>query len=517
MINRSNGVACVVTGVSVCSFPTASDAQRFRSEKEARKALPEEWRTVKHLPNGFPSDFQPELAASAPDGKGGRIEFGERPSAERLAGLRKRAEEGFLLDYYFLPREERYRKGPGVTGDEVLSDIRNDKFPKDCKHVNFIYGFYVENVRRYYILYRVSGDPYYVDQIVKYAEGIQWFLDNRPEQLLPAERRDTPPADPVAEIPHEPAAVANFFPHVNAARLLLEEAKKDGVGAKDPRVVKAKAFLLTAMKWMDSQIKGLFPKTFDRPRGNKPAPTFVAGKTTTELVEKYQLPPRAAFVIEYIPWNQTFFYFATLAAASRALNDLGEIERTDKYQKDAELYTRICQVAMMLFQRESDCVIKDGSPYIFHRHTPLRDGDNKFLLGHPMFGAEDTAHSQSGAINLPYLWEAGAEFGCTDALLAGYANAMLHTMDDPSAKHRNGKDWPRAHIDSPWYLAVTGRKDGPAPRLGQMYFGLLAFTPKLVQVNRRYMHTDRGRGNLSELLFLYAGHIYREAMARRKG
>jgi hypothetical protein len=28
--------------------------------------------------------------------------------------------------------------------------------------------------------------------------------------------------DPVAEIPHEPAALANFWPHANAARLLLE-------------------------------------------------------------------------------------------------------------------------------------------------------------------------------------------------------------------------------------------------------------------------------------------------------
>ncbi len=496
-------------------LPNWTGAQRLKPEAEAAKAVPKEWRNIKHLPRGFPKDFQPKIAANAPDGQGGFVEFDKRPSAEKLADLRKRAEKGYLLDYYFLPREERYRKGPGLTGDELLRDIRSGKFPQDCKHVNFIYGFYVENVRRYYILYRVSGDSYYADQIVKYAEGMQWFLDHRPEQVIPAERRNSPLANPMAEIPHEPAAMANFFPHANAARLLLEEAKKQKAKGGDPRVKKAKAFLTIATKWMDSQINGPFPKTYDRPRGNKPAPTFEAGKTTMELVRKYHLPRRAAFVIEYTPWNQTFFYFATLAATARALKDLGVIEKTDRYDEQAELYTRICRVAMTIFQRESDCVINDGKPYLFHRHTPLRDGKNRFLLGHPMFGAEDTAHSQSGALNLPYLWEAGPEFGCTDALLTGYANAMLYTLEDPTTKNRRGKPWPRAHINSPWYLAATGRKDRPAPRLGERYYALLPFTPKLIVANRRYSRRDRGRANLPELLMLYGGHIYRRATARR--
>ena len=495
--------------------PVIAQAQRLRSEEEALQALPVEWRSVEHLPSGFPADFQPELAAVAPDGKGGRVAFGKAPSAEELAGFRKRAEEGYLLDYYFLPQEARYREGPGLTGDEILGDIRAGRFTEDCKHVAFIYGFYVENVRRYYILYRVSGDPYYLDQVVKYAEGVQWFLENRPQQLLPAERRDSPPSDPIAQIPHEPAALANFFPHVNAARLLFEEARKHGAAAGDPRVTKGKALLETAVAWMDSQINGPFPETYDRPRGDKPAPSFIAGRTTTELVEQYRLPRRAAFVVEYTPWNQTFYYLATLAAAARALDDLDEIERTDRYASQAELYGRICRAAMMLLQRESDCAMRDGQPYFFHRHTPLRDGENEFRLGHPMFGAEDTAHSQSGAVNLPYLWEAGPQFGCSAALLAGYANAMLFTLEDPSTKHANGKDWPRAHIDSPWYLAASGRKDEPAPRLGEMYYGLLAFTPRLVEVNRRYSGNDRGRANLSELLLLYAGHVYREAASRQ--
>jgi hypothetical protein len=33
-------------------------------------------------------------------------------------------------------------------------------------------------------LYRVSGDPYYVEQIARYADGAQWLLDHRPQQFL---------------------------------------------------------------------------------------------------------------------------------------------------------------------------------------------------------------------------------------------------------------------------------------------------------------------------------------------
>ena len=51
---------------------------------------------------------------------------------ERLADLRARAEKGYLLDYYFLPRENRYRKGPGLTGDEILDDIKNGRFTADA-------------------------------------------------------------------------------------------------------------------------------------------------------------------------------------------------------------------------------------------------------------------------------------------------------------------------------------------------------------------------------------------------
>lgn len=492
-------------------FPAATlRAGKLRSDAETARALPPEWRNVAHLPDGFPSDFQPVLAARIPDGKGGALDLSQPPSAGYLAELRRRAERGELFDYYFLPRDERFRKGPGLTGDELLADLKSGKFPSGCKHSNFIYGFWIENVRRYHFLYRVSGDAYYAEQTARYADAALWLLEHRPEQFLPAGRRAKPPGEPMAAIPHEPAALANFFPLTAAARLLLEEARADNAPAGDERVRRARRYLETAVKWMDSKINGPFPETFGRARRNRPAPAFTPGPTTKQLVETYRLPPRAAFTIEYTPWNQTFFYFVTLAAAAEALEDLGAIEKTDRYAAHADLYQRICRVAMERFQVESDCAIRDGKPYLFHRHTPLRDGANEYRLGHPVFGAEDLAHSKSGALNLPYLWEAGPEYGCTGAILAGYANAMAHTLADPTAT-KKGKDqpWPRSHLDSPWYLAATGRARGPAPRLANGYYSLLAFAPELLTLNRRYTRNDAGRGNLRELMFLYAGYLYR--------
>jgi hypothetical protein len=489
------------------ALASAVSAAPRRTEAEMREAVPVAWRDVKHLPDGFPADFEPPLAAKIPDGKGGAIDLAAPPSAADLKAIKDEVSKGFGLGWYFLPKEDRYRKGPGLTGDEVLADIRADRFVKDSKHVTFIYGFYTRNVDYYYILYRASGDPYYVDQIVKYAEGVEWFLKNRPQQLLPPERRDKPLPDPLAAIPHEPAAAANFWPHVNAARLLLEEARKGGGGPDDPRVAKAKRFLDTATRYLASQVTAPYREVYENPRPGRRPPKFVEGDTVRMLRKQFDLPPRAAQIVEYTPWNQTFFYYATLAAGACAMKDLQIIEKNRDRQETIDLYARICRAAMDRFQRESDCVIKDGKPYLFHRHTPLRDGANTFTLGHPMFGAEDTAHSQSGAWNLPYLWEAGPEFGCTAAIVAAYGNAMVYTLNDPTAE-RKGKPWPRAHIDSPWYLAVSGRKDKPAPRLGDRYYAMLAFSPELLAANRTWSRGDITRGEL-RFLVLHAGTLDR--------
>jgi hypothetical protein len=131
-------------------------------------------------------------------------------------------------------------------------------------------------------------------------------------------------------------------------------------------------------------------------------------------------------------------------------------------------------------------------------------------LGFPIFYGEDIAHSGSGAINLPYIWEAGEEFGVSEALLAGYANTMVLTLADPSTTHkRRGNPWPRNHLDSPWYLAASGRRGRPAIRSGSKYYHLMAFSPRIVVLNRRYSQRDPVWDDENNLRRLHAGHLYR--------
>ncbi|MHC4401151.1 MAG: hypothetical protein ACYTG0_15860 [Planctomycetota bacterium] len=481
-------------------------------EADAAAALPREWHEVKRLPDGYLPEVSDsiQLTGEIPDGDGGVMEIANPPSPDRLRAIKDRVSRGYGLGWYFLPREDRYRHGPGLTGDEVHGDITSGRFVEDSKHVTFIYGFYTQNVDKYYQLYRLSGDPYYVDQIVKYADGVEWLLKNRPQQLLPAERRSEPLLDPMAEIPHEPAALANFWPHANAARLLLEEAIKNKASRDDERVKKARQFLATANGFMASQIIADYRVHYENPRPDRKPPIFTKGPNTRRIRAEFDLPPRAAQITEYTPWNQTFFYFATLTATAKAMENLQEICGEDPETAERiALYRRIVRAGMDTLQRENICVVRKGVPYFFHMHTPLRDRESQMRLGFPMFGAEDNARSGSGAINLPYIWEAGAEFGVSVALLAGYANTMVLTLEDPSTTRKNGEPWPRNHLDSPWYLAASGRRDSPASRLGDKYYHLMAFSPRIVAANRPYSRRDPVWEDEDNLRRLHAGHLYR--------
>lgn len=341
-------------------FPyTGKKAYGLYPEKEAATALVDEWKSLKRLAPGFPKAVSDALvpAGNIPDGSGGTFDIARPPSQEVLARLKTDFQKGVGLAWYFLPRVERYRKGPGLTGDELLEDLKSGKFPEDSVHVSFIYGFYTQNVTLYYWLYRASGDPYYVDQIVKYAEGVEWLLENRPQQLIPAARRDQPLENPVAEIPHEPAAMANFWAHVNAARLLLERASAEDASADDPRVRKAKQFLDSVVNCTASQITADY-KELALKRGQTPQ-RFEAGVRTLEIREKFGIPARAAQTIEYTPWNQTFFYFAVLAAATNAYEDLQAIEGRTSYQDRIDLYRNVVRAGV--FPISSTCIRRAGT------------------------------------------------------------------------------------------------------------------------------------------------------------
>ena len=476
------------------------------SEEEAARALHPAWRDVQWLSEGFSeeADASFRLETRISDGAGGYMDLSKKPAADLLAKLKENYSRGDGLEWYFLPKEDRYRNGPGLTGDELLDDLKTGKFVEEGKHTTFIYGFYKKNVDTYYRLYRVSGgDPDYRDQIVKYAEGIEWLIENRPQQLLPAERRAETLSDPVAEIPHEPAAVGNFFANTVAARLLLEGQPNA------QQIEQAKRFLATTKKYTASQITSDYLPTYDR--RNLP---FTEGNRTRMLREKFQLPPRAAQVIEYQPWNQTFFYFATLAHAAKAYESLQRLEEHEDHAETIHLYRNICRAAMYAFQTENICVVREGRPYFFHAHGPRRDKDPRMCLGFPMFDAEDNGHSGSGANHLGYLWEAGEEFGCRTILLAGYANAMAITMDDACMTDKKGNAWPRGHLDNPWYLAASGRKNHPAKRLANKYYHLMAFSPEIVAANRPYAEGDEVWSD-GDLRQLWAGYLYRAWMVRR--
>ncbi|MEM9481541.1 MAG: hypothetical protein AAGA58_17975 [Verrucomicrobiota bacterium] len=451
-------------------------------------------------------------ASVIPDGAGGTFDISQPASAEVLASLKKEFQAGEGLAWYFLPKEERYRQGPGLTGDEVLNDLKSGRFVEDGKHVDFIYGFYTQNVTKLYRLYRASGDPWYLDQIVKYAEGIEWLLENQPQRLLPLERRGASPKDPVSTIPHEPAALANFWAPVNAARLLLERAKEARLPANDSTVLKAKRLLGLSVQYMASQITADY-KDLPLRRGEAPVP-FEPGVRTLELRENFGIPARAAQVIEYTPWNQTFFYFAVLAGATRALEDLQEIEGGIAYQSYIELYRNVVKAGMWSLQNENICVVREGVPYFFHMHTPLRDKEVKSRLGFPMFSGEDVSHSTSGTWNLPYIWEAGEDFGVTPALLAGYANAMLLSLREAAMTDKKGNPVPRMHLDSPWYLAASGRENFPWSGMKGRYYALMPFCPEIVAANRPWSRNNNIWENPGELNRLYASYLYRLWMER---
>jgi len=175
--------------LEVTPLPMSKPGYEYQSEKAyglydeagVAAALPKQWRGVERLPHGFPPEVSDtiQLTSAIPDGEGGVKEIAGLPSPDQARVIKNQVSRGCQLAWYVLPGEVRYRHGPGLTGDEVLGDIKSGRFVEDSKHVTFIYGFYTQNVATYYQLYRLSGDPYYVDQIVKYAEGVEWILTCR--------------------------------------------------------------------------------------------------------------------------------------------------------------------------------------------------------------------------------------------------------------------------------------------------------------------------------------------------
>jgi hypothetical protein len=147
------------------------------------------------------------------------------------------------LAYFYVPNStspwlDRWQNGPGVTGDEFETMGADGQFPPDddIGHVEWIYGMLWKNVRRYYVAYRLSGDKYYIDQLLKWAVGMDWVVENKPYLFFPiGPDRDDAIANGVTvnDIPFEPAGGSNFMAHAYSAMLALEYVQ-DNPG--DPNV-----------------------------------------------------------------------------------------------------------------------------------------------------------------------------------------------------------------------------------------------------------------------------------------
>ena len=88
-------VLVVTTAVLFCAAAQAASRKgQGMTDAETMRRLPEAWREVKHLPNGFPADFHPELVSKVPDGKGGTLDLSAKPTPDELAALKDRCIKG---------------------------------------------------------------------------------------------------------------------------------------------------------------------------------------------------------------------------------------------------------------------------------------------------------------------------------------------------------------------------------------------------------------------------------------
>ncbi|MHC4543292.1 MAG: hypothetical protein ACYSYL_02035 [Planctomycetota bacterium] len=158
-------------------------------------------------------------------GEDSDIKLDEPVSPEVLREFKKQIQQGYNLQYFvFDPKHPRYREKHGTSGDELMEKIAEGGFPADekCLHVDYIYGWFWQNCKRYYVMYRLSGDTYYIEQLTKYAEGMDWILANRAHILYPKERRANLGKVTVDMVPWETAAASNFIAHVYAGQKVIQ-------------------------------------------------------------------------------------------------------------------------------------------------------------------------------------------------------------------------------------------------------------------------------------------------------
>jgi len=476
-------------------------------------------RTDPSLPNvpwlreGFPKSLDVPIHNTVPLPGGKTLQLDTPVPAGKLAEWKEQFRSGKALNYFFIDvhnRSGRYRTGPGLTGDEFLQVVQTGKLPvDDLGHVEFIYGCLWQNVRRYYAAYRLSGDPFYIEQLLQVARGMDGVLANHREVFIPQDKRAEfkKKGITVDMLPYEPAGGSNLMAHAYSGLLALEWVKAH---PQDPR----------AAEWTR-----LASRNLDQVARYMPS---LLGKTTDP---ETGLPVRVRewlYVHEqYSPWNQCYMTFAMLTAAALAMEHYQDLADTRAYQPTIDAYLKVVRAGNAALTRDSNTCVIGGKPYLFMQHGPtfLPEYGNRgyhfhgLLNGHPLFtGGEDIPHSGSTAWNLLFIWEnAGDRVGASDALCAALINALVDYVMGHPVQDETGKAYPANHFYSPWTLANIPEKNrtlkwfGRLGKIQEGYDGYAVWNPGF----RVAMEKWKIRRQRQELFVHFAKRIYQVASQRR--
>ncbi|NRB73506.1 MAG: hypothetical protein HRU46_04045 [Verrucomicrobiales bacterium] len=450
------------------------------------------------LENGF-AKYQPlsqESTVNLPGG--GTMDISQPASAGDLAAWKSgmMAGDKQYLNYFHVPNStspwvDRHQNGPGITGEEFRTMGADGNLPPDDNigHVVWLYGVHERNVYRYYVAYRLSDDPYYIDQLLKWAEGFDWVLQNKPYLMKPiGEKRDEAIANglTVDDLPNEPAGGSNFGAHAFSAVLALEYIQAN---PGDPNAVAwqaaAKANLETVETYLASLI-GYGPN-----------------------LPQYGLPEKMTDILNNNPWNQCIKTFAVLNAARVGFTILQELEGSSDYQNTIDLYFRVVDQGMKKFTSHSDFFMMDGTtPFVGHAHGPSNNS-TKHYDDHFLNGTEDLGHAGSQYLHMLTLYDIrGDEIGVSEGFMAGFSNCLTFLFDHPFDVGGEPQVGNRTY--SPWEHDKESIEGNP----GGLNKTANAFDP-YAAFNPDYPVKLHGVGHSYDQMYLeFARHLYSVRLAR---
>jgi len=513
MTNLRNAALTAAVAVTVALASASAVAADGLKDTSSRTdpSLP----TVPWLRDGFPEGLDVPIHKELPLPGGQALRLDTPVPKAKLAEWKARFRSGQALRYFFIDihnRDGRYRKGPGLTGDEFRQVAESGRLPvQELGHVEFIYGFLWQNVRRYYVAYRLSGDPFYIEQIVQYARAMDGVLADHPEAFIPKDKREAykQKGITVDMLPYEPAGGSNLMAHAYSAMLAMEWVKAHPDG---PR----------AAEWTRLATRNLNQVA-------RYTPSLLGNQAHPDTGLPVHVHDWLHVLEKYSPWNQCYMTFGMLTAAALAMEDYQAVADTAAYQPTIDRYLTVVRAGNAALTRDSETCILGGKPYLFMQHGPafLPEHGNRgyhfrgLLNGHPLFvGGEDIPHSGSTAWNLLFIWEnAGDRAGATDALCAALINALVDYVMGRPVKDDKGNVYPPNHFYSPWTQANVPEKNrtlkwfGRLGKIGEGYDGYVVWTPDF----RMQMAKWKIRRPRQDLFVHFAKRVYQVAAARNAG